>query len=128
MKNDSLLVSREVLGDLQTFLEEAFDGGLTGIVQEECGDQIQMVRGILAAPVVERQPSCPKCNDTGEADSGGVQPWGEGINIACDCRLAPPELAELQAQLDKAERLLRVLRSWQSQAGQEAIDEYFGES
>lgn len=29
--------------------------------------------------------SCIKCNDTGEADSGGVQPWGEGINIPCDC-------------------------------------------
>lgn len=32
-------------------------------------------------------PACIKCNDTGEADSGGVQPWGEGINIPCDCEL-----------------------------------------
>ena len=30
--------------------------------------------------------ACPKCNGTGEADSGGVQPWGEGINIPCDCK------------------------------------------
>lgn len=31
------------------------------------------------------KPVCAKCNDTGEADSGGVHPWGEGINIQCDC-------------------------------------------
>lgn len=32
---------------------------------------------------------CPKCNDTGLADSGGVQPWGEPILIECDCRTEP---------------------------------------
>lgn len=35
-----------------------------------------------------KQMSCPKCNDTGMADSGGVQPWGEPILIECDCRAA----------------------------------------
>jgi len=55
-----------------------------------------------AAPVVERQPVCSKCNDTGEVDSGGVQPWGEGINVTCDCQLSPPELAELQAPTNGA--------------------------
>lgn len=33
--------------------------------------------------------ACPKCNGTGMADSGGVQPWGEPINVPCDCT-APP--------------------------------------
>lgn len=28
---------------------------------------------------------CQKCNGTGMADSGGVQPWGEPILIECDC-------------------------------------------
>lgn len=28
---------------------------------------------------------CQKCNNTGMADSGGVQPWGEPILIECDC-------------------------------------------
>ncbi|EME2041099.1 hypothetical protein VWW14_004330, partial [Cronobacter sakazakii] len=28
---------------------------------------------------------CPKCGNTGLADSGGVQPWGEPILIDCDC-------------------------------------------
>ena len=30
---------------------------------------------------------CPKCGDTGLADSGGVQPWGEPISIPCDCTI-----------------------------------------
>ncbi|ELY2553701.1 hypothetical protein SMB57_003855 [Cronobacter sakazakii] len=33
--------------------------------------------------------ACPKCGNTGLADSGGVQPWGEPILIDCDCRYAP---------------------------------------
>lgn len=36
---------------------------------------------------------CPKCNDTGLADSGGVQPWGEPILIECDCRTEPATVA-----------------------------------
>ena len=34
------------------------------------------------APVVQ---DCQKCGGTGMADSGGVQPWGEPIEIPCDC-------------------------------------------
>ena len=37
------------------------------------------------APVVN---TCPKCGGTGMADSGGVQPWGEPIEIPCDCSTA----------------------------------------
>lgn len=37
---------------------------------------------------------CPKCNDTGLADSGGVQPWGEPILIECDCRAEPAPVAQ----------------------------------
>lgn len=32
--------------------------------------------------------TCPKCGGTGMADSGGVQPWGEPIEIPCDCSAA----------------------------------------
>lgn len=35
--------------------------------------------------VEEVMSECPKCNGTGMADSGGVQPWGEPILIECDC-------------------------------------------
>jgi hypothetical protein len=40
-----------------------------------------------ATPVQE--PVCHICNGTGEMDSGGTQPWGEAINIPCECT-APP--------------------------------------
>lgn len=40
---------------------------------------------------------CPKCNDTGMADSGGTQPWGEPIEIKCDCRHQDANIAELVA-------------------------------
>ncbi|MDK1331574.1 hypothetical protein QMT07_12240 [Cronobacter sakazakii] len=33
----------------------------------------------------EESAVCPKCGNTGLADSGGVQPWGEPILIECDC-------------------------------------------
>lgn len=45
----------------------------------------------VAAPEVPAV-TCVKCNDTGETDSGGVQPWGEGINISCDCEKAAAPL------------------------------------
>lgn len=28
---------------------------------------------------------CPGCDGTGVVDSGGVTPWGTGIDIACPC-------------------------------------------
>ena len=40
---------------------------------------------------------CPKCNDTGMADSGGTQPWGEPIEIECDCRQQDANTADLLA-------------------------------
>ena len=40
---------------------------------------------------------CPKCNDTGMVDSGGTQPWGEPIEIECDCRQQDANTAELEA-------------------------------
>ncbi|EOG6122168.1 DUF551 domain-containing protein [Cronobacter malonaticus] len=36
---------------------------------------------------------CPKCGNTGLADSGGVQPWGEPILIECDCTAPPAPVA-----------------------------------
>ncbi|MDY0921945.1 hypothetical protein [Leclercia sp. CFBP8987] len=38
---------------------------------------------------------CPKCNDTGMMDSGGTQPWGEPIEIECDCRQQDAKTADL---------------------------------
>nr|WP_318375397.1 hypothetical protein [Enterobacter sp.] len=43
---------------------------------------------LYATPKPVSVPLCPKCGDTGMADSGGVQPWGEPIEMPCDCRAA----------------------------------------
>ena len=46
-----------------------------------------VIRELLA--LRERtEPVCPKCQGTGLADSGGFQPWGEPIEVDCDCRAA----------------------------------------
>ncbi|MCS7758588.1 hypothetical protein N0619_20105 [Pseudomonas aeruginosa] len=50
----------------------------------------RLIRAALAQP----SPKCVKCGGTGEADSGGVHPWGEPVLIPCDCETeqAEPEL------------------------------------
>lgn len=45
--------------------------------------------------------SCQKCNGTGQADSGGVQPWGEPIMVECDCQSGWTD--EARAQEERAE-------------------------
>lgn len=52
------------------------------------------IRTLLNA--LELKP-CPKCDDTGMVDSGGTQPWGEPIEIECDCRQQDANTAELVA-------------------------------
>lgn len=52
------------------------------------------IRTLLNA--LEGRP-CPKCNDTGMADSGATQPWGEPIEIECDCLQQDANTAELAA-------------------------------
>lgn len=46
----------------------------------------------------DQQPAaCPKCGGTGEADSGGIMPWGAPAMIPCDCQqpAAPSGVAYL---------------------------------
>lgn len=47
-----------------------------------------------AALSQQADPECERCNDTGEMDSGGVQPWGEAILVPCDCKAEPAEPAQ----------------------------------
>ncbi|WP_368920015.1 DUF551 domain-containing protein [Citrobacter sp. RHB21-C01] len=53
------------------------------------GDEIRELARIALASLEAEPVACPKCNDTGMADSGGVQPWGEPISIPCDCTAQP---------------------------------------
>ncbi|WP_406549343.1 hypothetical protein ACETRY_10820 [Cronobacter malonaticus] len=51
---------------------------------------------------------CPKCGNTGLADSGGVQPWGEPILIECDCTAPPAPTDKPKSEMSQqAEQLLR---------------------
>lgn len=36
--------------------------------------------------------SCPECRGTGQRDTGGIYPWGEGIFMECDCHDAMEEM------------------------------------
>ena len=48
----------------------------------------------LAAPVQE--PVCHICKGTGEMDHGGTYPWGEAINIPCECTTSPAAVVAWQ--------------------------------
>lgn len=49
---------------------------------------------IALASLEAEAVTCPKCNGTGMADSGGVQPWGEPINVPCDCTAPPAPVSD----------------------------------
>lgn len=78
-------VSLDRLHQISEILSKAAaqsDGGNLGYAM---ADAVKVIDGAIAA--YDAEPvECPKCNDTGMADSGGVQPWGEPILIECDCR------------------------------------------
>lgn len=46
--SEFVIVKRELLENLQLFLSDAFDGGLEGLLQEECGNHIDELRAVLA--------------------------------------------------------------------------------
>ncbi|URR14360.1 DUF551 domain-containing protein [Citrobacter portucalensis] len=80
-------VSLKRLHQIREILSKASaqsDGGNLGYAM---ADAVKVIDVAIAAFGAELAP-CPKCNDTGMADSGGVQPWGEPIFIECDCRAA----------------------------------------
>ena len=44
------------------------------------------LRAALTAALAQQPAACPKCGGTGEADSGGIMPWGAPAMIPCDCK------------------------------------------
>jgi hypothetical protein len=38
----------------------------------------------------EPDSDCIICHGSGAMDSGGVTPWGAGIDVACECTYEPP--------------------------------------
>lgn len=56
------------------------------------------------AALAQPSPKCVKCGGTGEADSGGVHPWGEPVLIPCDCETE-------QAEAERPEVVASVVHS-----------------
>ena len=50
---------------------------------------------MLAAEIKGRMMNCGTCDGAQSIDSGGVTPWGEGINIACPECLSRSRKAEI---------------------------------
>ena len=44
------------------------------------------LRAALTQALAHQPAACPKCGGTGEADSGGIMPWGAPAMIPCDCK------------------------------------------
>ncbi|EIA2081134.1 DUF551 domain-containing protein [Escherichia coli] len=80
-------------------LEEGRDA-TPGAVNEDAARALAAMK--LALKSLEAEAvACPKCNDTGMADSGGVQPWGEPISVPCDCTAPPAPVSVPDAMTPK---------------------------
>lgn len=81
-----------------------------------------VIERIDAALSQQAEPKCERCKDTGEMDSGGVQPWGEAILVPCDCNAEPVEPAPAQ---DEREEVVVVGYAYALASG--AYSQYPGE-
>lgn len=77
-------------------IDRLSDGGEQRCLSIYEEDYLQALE--IALPVLEQQekllslmpPSyCIKCDNTGQMDSGGTQPWGDAIMVTCDCQAKP---------------------------------------
>ncbi|EPK7525594.1 hypothetical protein P7S38_002451 [Klebsiella variicola] len=100
---ESQELARMVLATLDSEPVAVIDKDGNPMTRDECNDdRIFAICCKVGTPLYTHPapstPSavtwCPKCNDTGLADSGGVQPWGEPILIECDCRTEPAPVAQ----------------------------------
>lgn len=49
-------------------------------------DEVRSQAQDIADALNQQPAACPKCGGTGEADSGGIMPWGAPAMIPCDCQ------------------------------------------
>ena len=64
------------------------------------------IRALISEPAPSK--GCPECSGSGMRDSGGVQPWGEHIDVPCGCENAPNSRQSVQ---EAADNLAKDLRS-----------------
>lgn len=82
---------------MREIIKQAFIAGAHWFENKSRWQGEDVLRGV--AEDFANQP-CPKCGGSGEADSGGVHPWGEGINIPCDCGSSPGVFSEDNSRRD----------------------------
>ena len=51
-------------------------------VTKETGAVLRAIKAALA----QQPAACPRCDGMGEADSGGIHPWGAPAMIRCECQ------------------------------------------
>lgn len=68
------------------FILNGVEFGFIRLPDEDTADSAKEIYGRCLS--VGKYEPCQKCNDTGMTDSGGTQPWGEPIEIECDCLAA----------------------------------------
>lgn len=73
---------------------------------KECADEVATWPSYKREALTQLSPKCVKCGGTGEADSGGVHPWGEPVLIPCDC-----ETEQAEAERPEAAEVAFVLRN-----------------
>lgn len=71
--------------DIEKWLKKAIEK-IENMPRDEFIDSLERAGFELEDIPKEGLNICPKCSDTGMTDSGGVQPWGEPIEIECDCQ------------------------------------------
>ncbi|EPT7016790.1 hypothetical protein ACVR2M_004268 [Cronobacter sakazakii] len=83
---------------MSTISNERLEELANGDMEFWYSESQSMARELLALRKereTEESAVCQKCGNTGLADSGGVQPWGEPILIECDCTAPPaPDIAD----------------------------------
>ncbi|EQA3413071.1 DUF551 domain-containing protein [Cronobacter sakazakii] len=90
---------------MSTISNERLEELANGDMEFWYSESQSMARELLALRKereTEESAVCQKCGNTGLADSGGVQPWGEPILIECDCTAPPaPDIADDSLPYDR---------------------------
>lgn len=69
--------AREVIESIGRFRDDGTRPGEGTLVYWEA---------TLHRALAQQPAACPRCDGTGEADSGGIHPWGAPAMIRCECQ------------------------------------------
>lgn len=104
---EGFVVRHYIYDEGPTIKGNGFDGLRVGDDRDEAEEFVRWVNAALA----QQPAACPKCGGTGEADSGGVMPWGAPAMTLCEC--------QQPAAVDEAmvERVTEAVVGWATLPG-----------